>query len=51
MHAPRQHPRKRLLRLQLNGRWREDAISEGALLVDYLREPAATAGSAERAPF
>ena len=38
MHATRQHPKKRLLRLQLNGRWREDAVFEGALLVDYLRE-------------
>ena len=45
MHAPRQHPKKRLLRLQLNGRWREDAISEGALLVDYLREVARLTGT------
>ncbi len=45
MHAPGQHPKKRLLRLQLNGRWREDAISEGALLVDYLREVAHLTGT------
>ena len=45
MHAPRQHPKKRLLRLQLNGRWREDAIPEGALLVDYLREVARLTGT------
>ena len=38
MHAPRRQPKKRLLRLQLNGRWREDAVSEGMLLVDYLRD-------------
>jgi 4-hydroxybenzoyl-CoA reductase subunit gamma len=30
--------RKRLLRLKLNGRWREDAVAENQLLVDYLRE-------------
>jgi 4-hydroxybenzoyl-CoA reductase subunit gamma len=45
MHAPRPHPKKRLLRLQLNGRWREDAIPEGALLVDYLREVARLTGT------
>jgi 4-hydroxybenzoyl-CoA reductase subunit gamma len=38
MHAPRWQPKKRLLRLQLNGRWREDAVPEGMLLVDYLRD-------------
>jgi len=30
--------KKRLLRLRLNGRWREDAVAEGALLIDYLRD-------------
>jgi 4-hydroxybenzoyl-CoA reductase subunit gamma len=30
--------RKQILRLRLNGRWREDAVSENQLLVDYLRE-------------
>ncbi len=30
--------RKRLLRVRLNGRWREDAVAEGQLLVDYLRD-------------
>lgn len=45
MHAPRRQPRKRLLRLQLNGRWREDAVSEGMLLVDYLREIARLTGT------
>jgi 4-hydroxybenzoyl-CoA reductase subunit gamma len=29
---------KQLLRLRLNGRWREDAVAENQLLVDYLRE-------------
>jgi 4-hydroxybenzoyl-CoA reductase subunit gamma len=36
---------KRLLRLKLNGRWREDAIAEGELLVDYLREVAHLTGT------
>ncbi|HML06938.1 MAG TPA: 4-hydroxybenzoyl-CoA reductase subunit gamma [Xanthobacteraceae bacterium] len=31
-------PRKRLLRVKLNGRWREDAVSENQFLVDYLRD-------------
>ena len=26
MHAPGRPPKKRLLRLKLNGRWREDAL-------------------------
>ena len=38
MSADRSEPRKRLLRLRLNGRWREDAVAEGELLVDYLRD-------------
>jgi 4-hydroxybenzoyl-CoA reductase subunit gamma len=37
-------PQKRLLRLRLNGRWREDAVSENQLLVDYLREVAGLTG-------
>jgi len=40
MHAPVQPPRKRLLKLVLNGRWREDAVGETELLVNYLREVA-----------
>jgi len=35
MHA---ESRKHLLRLRLNGRWREDAVADSQLLVDYLRE-------------
>ncbi len=38
-------PRKRLLSLQLNGRWREDAVAEGELLVDYLRDVTALTGT------
>jgi 4-hydroxybenzoyl-CoA reductase subunit gamma len=35
-HVPR--AAKQLLRVQVNGRWREDAVSENQLLVDYLRD-------------
>jgi len=38
-------PRKRLLRLKLNGRWREDAVPENELLVDYLREVTGLTGT------
>ena len=31
-------PPKRLLRIKINGRWREDAVAENQLLVDYLRD-------------
>ncbi|HWP25475.1 MAG TPA: 4-hydroxybenzoyl-CoA reductase subunit gamma [Xanthobacteraceae bacterium] len=31
---------KRLLRIRLNGRWREDAVADNQLLVDYLRDVA-----------
>ena len=44
MHAPGPPPKKRLLRLKLNGRWREDAVAERELLVDYLREVARVTG-------
>ena len=37
-------PKKRLLRLRLNGRWREDAVAEKQLLVDYLRDLARLTG-------
>jgi 4-hydroxybenzoyl-CoA reductase subunit gamma len=37
-------PRKRLLRVKLNGRWREDAVSENQLLIDYLRDVARLTG-------
>jgi 4-hydroxybenzoyl-CoA reductase subunit gamma len=45
MHAPASEPKKRLLRLKLNGRWREDAVPETELLVDYLREIAHLTGT------
>jgi 4-hydroxybenzoyl-CoA reductase subunit gamma len=44
MHAPGRPPQKRLLRLRLNGRWREDAVAERELLVDYLRDVAHQTG-------
>ena len=44
MHAPRRQLKKRVLRLQLNGRWREDAVTDGALLVVYLRDVARLTG-------
>ena len=44
MHAPGRPPKKRLLRLRLNGRWREDAVAERELLVDYLRDVAHLTG-------
>jgi 4-hydroxybenzoyl-CoA reductase subunit gamma len=45
MHAPGPESKKRLLRLRLNGRWREDAVLETDLLVDYLREVARLTGT------
>jgi 4-hydroxybenzoyl-CoA reductase subunit gamma len=35
---------KRLVKLMLNGRWREDAVAENQLLVDYLRDVAQLTG-------
>jgi 4-hydroxybenzoyl-CoA reductase subunit gamma len=35
---------RRLLKLQLNGRWREDAVPDNQLLVDYLRDIARLTG-------
>ncbi|MCC6888346.1 MAG: 4-hydroxybenzoyl-CoA reductase subunit gamma [Hyphomicrobiales bacterium] len=37
--------RKRLLRLKLNGRWREDAVADDRLLVDYLRDDVRLTGT------
>ena len=45
MHKPSPQPKKRLLKLKLNGRWREDAVFERELLVDYLREVAHLTGT------
>ena len=36
--------RKRLLGLNVNGRWREDAVTDDMLLVDYLRDIAGFTG-------
>lgn len=36
--------RKRLLSLKLNGGWREDAVTDNQLLVDYLRDVAGLTG-------
>ncbi len=38
MRMPDQGARKRLLRVKINGRWREDAVADNQLLVEYLRE-------------
>jgi 4-hydroxybenzoyl-CoA reductase subunit gamma len=45
MHAPAERPRKRLLRLRLNGRWREDAVADDTLLVEFLRDVARLTGT------
>jgi 4-hydroxybenzoyl-CoA reductase subunit gamma len=45
MQIPSPQPKKRLLKLKLNGRWREDAVFEGELLVDYLRDTARLTGT------
>jgi 4-hydroxybenzoyl-CoA reductase subunit gamma len=37
--------RRRILRLKLNGRWREDAVAENLLLVEYLRDVVRLAGT------
>jgi 4-hydroxybenzoyl-CoA reductase subunit gamma len=37
MHPSGRSLKKRLLKMKLNGRWREDAVFESELLVDYLR--------------
>lgn len=38
-------PARRILRLRLNGRWREDIVPDNLLLVDYLRETARLTGT------
>lgn len=45
MHKPGPPSTKRLLRLRLNGRWREDAVPEQEFLVDYLRDVAHLTGT------
>ncbi len=39
------NPGKRLVRLRLNGAWREDAVAENQLLVEYLRETVGLTGT------
>jgi 4-hydroxybenzoyl-CoA reductase subunit gamma len=36
---------KRIVRLRLNGRWREDAVADHQLLVEYLRETVGLTGT------
>jgi len=36
---------KRILRLKLNGRWREDAVADNFLLVEYLRDVVRLSGT------
>jgi 4-hydroxybenzoyl-CoA reductase subunit gamma len=38
MRTENTQPSKRLLRLKVNGRWREDAVTDSQLLIDYLRD-------------
>jgi 4-hydroxybenzoyl-CoA reductase subunit gamma len=38
-------PRKQIVRMRVNGRWREDAVADNALLVDYLRDTAGLTGT------
>lgn len=38
MQTESPQPRKRLLRIKVNGHWREDAVAENQMLVDYLRD-------------
>jgi len=45
MPDPAPEPKKRLLRLKLNGRWREEAVAETDFLVDYLRDVAHLTGT------
>ena len=45
MFDPDPIPGKRLLRIRLNGRWREDAVADDQLLVDYLRDTAGLTGT------
>ena len=44
MQTETPHSRKHMLRVKLNGRWREDAVAENQLLVDYLRDCARLTG-------
>jgi 4-hydroxybenzoyl-CoA reductase subunit gamma len=45
MAEQRAQPTKQLLRVKLNGRWREDAVAASTLLIDYLRDIAGLTGA------
>jgi len=36
---------KRLIRIEVNGRWREDAVADNLMLIDYLRDVARLTGT------
>ena len=38
-------PTKRLVQIRLNGRWRQDAVADNLLLVDFLRETLGLTGT------
>lgn len=44
MHSAGAASAARLLRIKLNGRWREDAVADNLLLIDYLRNTAQLTG-------
>jgi 4-hydroxybenzoyl-CoA reductase subunit gamma len=45
MHQSMPSQHKRLLRIKVNGSWREDAVADGQMLVDYLRDVARLTGT------
>ena len=45
MLATERRPGRRVLRLKLNNRWREDAVADNLLLMDYLRDVARLTGA------
>ena len=44
MQTDSPQPPRRLLRIKINGRWREDVVPENQLLVDYLRDDVGLTG-------
>ena len=44
MQTDSPQPRKRLIRVKVNGRWRDDVVAENQLLADYLRDVARMTG-------
>jgi len=45
MTTDRPRLKKQILRVKVNGRWREDAVAENQLLVEYLRDVARLTGT------